>query len=45
MGGSISKMMAKVFGSKEMRLLMLGLDAAGKTSMPAIPPLDPIHRR
>ena len=32
MGGSISKMMAKVFGSKEMRLLMLGLDAAGKTS-------------
>lgn len=25
-------MMAKVFGSKEMRLLMLGLDAAGKTS-------------
>lgn len=33
MGGSISKMMAKIFGSKEMRLLMLGLDAAGKTSM------------
>jgi len=32
MGGSISKMMAKIFGSKEMRLLMLGLDAAGKTS-------------
>lgn len=32
MGGGISKMMAKVFGSKEMRLLMLGLDAAGKTS-------------
>ncbi|KAI4952541.1 ADP-ribosylation factor, Arf Arf6 [Alternaria rosae] len=33
MGGSISKMMAKVFGSKEMRLLMLGLDAAGKTTI------------
>lgn len=26
-------MMGKIFGSKEMRLLMLGLDAAGKTSM------------
>ncbi len=24
--------MGKIFGSKEMRLLMLGLDAAGKTS-------------
>ncbi|KAL1297358.1 hypothetical protein AAFC00_004899 [Neodothiora populina] len=33
MGGSISKMMAKIFGSKEMRLLMLGLDAAGKTTI------------
>src|SRR5271156_4342394 len=32
MGGQISKMMGKIFGSKEMRLLMLGLDAAGKTS-------------
>ncbi|KAI9812911.1 MAG: ADP-ribosylation factor, Arf Arf6 [Pycnora praestabilis] len=31
MGGQISKMMGKIFGSKEMRLLMLGLDAAGKT--------------
>ncbi|KAH8626429.1 ARF/SAR superfamily [Alternaria alternata] len=40
MGASISKMMAKVFGSKEMRLLMLGLDAAGKTSM--LPPLRAI---
>ena len=37
MGGSISKMMGKIFGSKEMRLLMLGLDAAGKTSTPANP--------
>jgi len=33
MGGNISKMMHKIFGLKEMRLLMLGLDAAGKTSM------------
>jgi hypothetical protein len=32
MGGSVSKIMGKIFGSKEMRLLMLGLDAAGKTS-------------
>lgn len=32
MGLQISKMMGKIFGSKEMRLLMLGLDAAGKTS-------------
>jgi signal recognition particle GTPase len=36
MGASISKMMGKIFGSKEMRLLMLGLDAAGKTSMTAL---------
>lgn len=32
MGGQLSKVMGKIFGSKEMRLLMLGLDAAGKTS-------------
>jgi hypothetical protein len=32
MGGSVSKILDKIFGSKEMRLLMLGLDAAGKTS-------------
>jgi len=33
MGGQISKVMGKIFGSKEMRLLMLGLDAAGKTTI------------
>ncbi|KAK5170176.1 ADP-ribosylation factor, Arf Arf6 [Saxophila tyrrhenica] len=33
MGGNISKIMSKIFGSKEMRLLMLGLDAAGKTTI------------
>jgi hypothetical protein len=33
MGGSVSRLLDKIFGSKEMRLLMLGLDAAGKTSM------------
>ncbi|KAK5800551.1 hypothetical protein VI817_002763 [Penicillium citrinum] len=32
MGGQVSKMMGKIFGTKEMRILMLGLDAAGKTS-------------
>ena len=32
MGAQVSKVMGKIFGSKEMRLLMLGLDAAGKTS-------------
>ena len=32
MGLQVSKMMNKIFGSKEMRILMLGLDAAGKTS-------------
>jgi hypothetical protein len=34
MGGQVSKLMSKIFGSKEMRILMLGLDAAGKTSKP-----------
>ncbi|EFE30161.1 uncharacterized protein ARB_02950 [Trichophyton benhamiae CBS 112371] len=33
MGGQVSKLMGKIFGSKEMRLLMLGLDAAGKTTI------------
>jgi ADP-ribosylation factor protein 6 len=34
MGNSVSKLLDRLFGSKEMRLLMLGLDAAGKTSTP-----------
>jgi hypothetical protein len=34
MGNAISKSLSKIFGTKEMRLLMLGLDAAGKTSQP-----------
>lgn len=33
MGAQVSKIMGRIFGSKEMRLLMLGLDAAGKTSI------------
>jgi ADP-ribosylation factor protein 6 len=33
MGGSVSKIMNKLFANREMRILMLGLDAAGKTSM------------
>ncbi|KAI5286392.1 ADP-ribosylation factor, Arf Arf6 [Ascosphaera aggregata] len=33
MGGQVSKMLGKIFGSKEMRILMLGLDAAGKTTI------------
>lgn len=28
----MGKMLSKIFGNKEMRILMLGLDAAGKTS-------------
>jgi len=32
MGGSISRIMSKLFANREMRILMLGLDAAGKTS-------------
>jgi GTPase SAR1 family protein len=35
MGAALSRSLAKIFGSKEMRLLMLGLDAAGKTSTSA----------
>ncbi|KAF7730437.1 ADP-ribosylation factor, Arf Arf6 [Apophysomyces ossiformis] len=33
MGANLSKALAKMFGSKEMRILMLGLDAAGKTTI------------
>jgi len=33
MGANISKAVAKLFSNKEMRLLMLGLDAAGKTTI------------
>ncbi|EAW09779.1 putative ADP-ribosylation factor 6 [Aspergillus clavatus NRRL 1] len=33
MGGQVSKMLGKIFGTKEMRILMLGLDAAGKTTI------------
>jgi hypothetical protein len=34
MGSSVSKIMNKLFANREMRILMLGLDAAGKTSNP-----------
>ena len=30
---TIGKLLSKIFGNKEMRILMLGLDAAGKTSI------------
>lgn len=33
MGNSISKALGKLFGSKEMKILMLGLDKAGKTTI------------
>jgi len=33
MGGHFSKKLNSVFGNKEMRVLMLGLDAAGKTTI------------
>ena len=29
----MGKILSKVFGNKEMRILMLGLDAAGKTTI------------
>ena len=40
MGAQLSKALGRLFGSKEMRLLMLGLDAAGKTSMLNLPLLQ-----
>ena len=33
MGLTISKLFDSIFGKKEMRILMLGLDAAGKTTI------------
>ncbi|KAG2173820.1 hypothetical protein INT43_005240 [Umbelopsis isabellina] len=33
MGANVSKALGKIFGNKEMRILMLGLDAAGKTTI------------
>lgn len=33
MGGLLSKVLGRLFGNKEMRILMLGLDAAGKTTI------------
>lgn len=33
MGLSISKLLSSLFGTKEMRILMVGLDAAGKTTI------------
>lgn len=37
MGAGLSKALGKLFGNKEMRILMLGLDAAGKTSQSRAP--------
>jgi len=33
MGSTFTKMFARMFGKKEMRILMVGLDAAGKTTI------------
>mmetsp|Transcript_30710 Transcript_30710/g.117501 ORF Transcript_30710/g.117501 Transcript_30710/m.117501 type:complete len:83 (+) Transcript_30710:167-415(+) len=33
MGGSFSKLFASLLGKKECRILMVGLDAAGKTTI------------
>jgi GTPase SAR1 family protein len=33
MGLSISKLLSSLWGNKEMRILMVGLDAAGKTTI------------
>ena len=32
----MGKLLSKIFGNREMRILMLGLDAAGKTSIFAV---------
>lgn len=33
MGLSISRLFSRLFGKREMRILMVGLDAAGKTTI------------
>jgi small GTP-binding protein len=33
MGGAIGKLLSRLFGKQEMRILMVGLDAAGKTTI------------
>lgn len=33
MGGSLGSLFKSLFGKKEMRILMVGLDAAGKTTI------------
>jgi ADP-ribosylation factor protein 1 len=33
MGGSFGKLFQKLFSKKDMRILMVGLDAAGKTTI------------
>jgi len=33
MGGNVSRMLSRLLGNREMRVLMLGLDAAGKTTI------------
>ena len=33
MGGFFAKALGKIIGKKEMRVLMVGLDAAGKTTV------------
>jgi len=33
MGGAFAKLFSSLFGKKEMRILMVGLDAAGKTTI------------
>ncbi len=33
MGGMFAKLFSSLFGKKEMRILMVGLDAAGKTTI------------
>eukprot|EP00485_Elphidium_margaritaceum_P000688 CAMPEP_0202686350 /NCGR_PEP_ID=MMETSP1385-20130828/2171_1 /ASSEMBLY_ACC=CAM_ASM_000861 /TAXON_ID=933848 /ORGANISM="Elphidium margaritaceum" /LENGTH=40 /DNA_ID= /DNA_START= /DNA_END= /DNA_ORIENTATION= len=33
MGGFFAKALEKIMGKKEMRILMVGLDAAGKTTI------------